>query len=228
MTRRTNARVAGLTFLVYIAVAFPSMVLMTRATSGAGTAAKLANIAHHVSDVRVAIVLDLISCFCALVLAVTLYGITRDQDPDLAMLVLVFRAAEGAVGAVSIERTLGQLWLATATGPGAPDPAAAGALAAVLVKLPSWSVPVAASFFAAGSLIFSYLLLRGRIVPAALAWLGVIASILVVVLLPLQLAGVVSGPITEYMWFPMLVFEVPLGFWLLIKGAAMPARRQAA
>jgi Domain of unknown function (DUF4386) len=228
MTRRTNARVAGLTFLVYIAVAFPSMVLMSRATSGEGIAAKLANIALHASDVRLAIVLDLISCFCALVLAVTLYGITRDQDPDLAMLVLVFRAAEGVVGAVSIERTTGQLWLATVTGPDSPDPATANALAAVLVKLPSWSMPVAASFFAVGSLIFSWLLLRGRMVPAALAWVGVIASILVVVALPLQLAGYLSGPITEYMWFPMLAFEVPLGFWLLIKGAAMPPRRQPA
>ena len=228
MTRRTNARVAGLTFLVYIGVAFPSMILMKGATAGEGTAAKLASIAQHVSDVRLAIVLDLVSCFCALVLAVTLYAITREEDPDLALLVLVFRGAEGVVGGVAMERTLGQLWLATSTGAAAPDPASAAALAAVLMKLPSWSVPTAASFFAAGSLVFSWLLLRGRIVPAALASIGVIASILVVVLLPLQLAGVVSGPITDYMWFPMLAFEVPLGFWLLIKGAAMPARRQAA
>jgi hypothetical protein len=66
------------------------------------------------------------------------------------------------------------------------------------------------------------------IVPAPLAWVGVIASILAVTLLPLQLEGVVRSPLTDYMWFPMLAFEVPLGFWLLIKGAAMPARRQAA
>ena len=227
MTRRTNARIAGLTFLVYIAVAFPDMLLMRRATGGEGIAAKLASIAQHASDVRLAIVLELLSCFCALVLAVTLYGITRDQDPDLAMLVLVFRAAEGVVGAVSIQTTTGQLWLATVSGPDAPDPATANALAAVLVKLPSWSMPIAASFFAVGSLVFSYLLLRGRMVPAALAWVGVIASILVVVALPLQLAGFLSGPITEYMWFPMLAFEVPLGLWLLIKGAATPRRQPA-
>jgi hypothetical protein len=34
MTRTTNARIAGFTFLFYIAVAFPSMVLLERATSG--------------------------------------------------------------------------------------------------------------------------------------------------------------------------------------------------
>jgi hypothetical protein len=48
----TNARVAGFTFLFYIAVAFPGMVLLNRAASGEGTAAKLAGTARHASDVR--------------------------------------------------------------------------------------------------------------------------------------------------------------------------------
>jgi hypothetical protein len=227
MTRRTNARVAGFTFLFYIATAFPGMVLLKRAASGEGTAAKLASIAAHAADVRVAVVLVLLGCFCALVLAVTLYSITRDQDPDLAMLVLTCRTAEGVIGAISIERTLGQLWLATVAGADAPDPAAANALAAFLLKLPS-DMAITATFFAVGSLVFSYLLLRGRMVPVALAWVGVLASILVVVCLPLQLVGILRGPITELMWFPMLAFEVPLGLWLLIKGVAMPPERQSA
>jgi hypothetical protein len=29
------------------------------------------------------------------------------------------------------------------------------------------------------------------------------------------------------MWFPMLAFEVTLALWLIIKGAAMPPRRQS-
>ncbi|HEY6110288.1 MAG TPA: DUF4386 family protein, partial [Gemmatimonadales bacterium] len=93
MTRRTNARIAGFTFLFYIAVAFPSMVLFNRATSGAGTAAKLAGLAQHAADVHLAVVLSLAGCCSALVLAVTLHAITREQDPDLAMLGLVFRVA---------------------------------------------------------------------------------------------------------------------------------------
>jgi len=228
MTRRTNARVAGFTFLLYIAVALTGMVLSNRAVSGEGTAAKLASIAQHASEMRVAVVLDMLSCFCALVLAVTLYAITRDFDPDLAMLVLVFRTAEGVIGAVSLPRALERLWLATAAGADAPDPAAANALGAILLKLPSWSTTLGATFFAVGSTVFAWLLLRGRIVPAALAWVGLLGSILVVVCLPLQLVGVLGSPITDFMWLPLLAFEVPLGLWLIIKGAAMPPRRQAA
>jgi uncharacterized protein DUF4386 len=217
MTLRTNARVAGFAFLIYIAAAFPAMVLSNRAASGEGAAAKLANIAQHASEMRLAFVLELVGCFCALVLAVTLYAITRDFDPNLAMLVLVFRTAEGVIGAVSLPRSLGSLWLATAAGSDAPDPAAANVLAAVLLKLPG-SANLGATFFAAGSTVFAYLLLRGRLVPAALAWLGLLASILVVVILPLQLVEIVRGPVTEFMWFPMLAFEVLLALWLIIKG----------
>ena len=219
MTRRTNARIAGFTFLFYIAVAFPSMVLFNRATSGEGIAAQLAALVQHATDVRLSVVLSLAGCFSALVLAVTLHAITRDEDPDLAMLGLTCRVGEGLSGAVSIPATLGLLHLATATGAQAPDSAATQALAGFVL---GQTALIPAIFFAVGSTCFSWLLLRGRMIPVALAWLGVVASILVVVCLPLQLAGVLHGPITQLMWLPMAAFEIPLGLWLLIKGVAAP------
>lgn len=222
MTRTTNARIAGFTFLFYIAVAYPSMVLFNRATTGAGTAAKLAGLAAHAADVHLAVVLSFAGCLSALVLAVTLYAITREQDPDLAMLGLTCRVAEGVTGAVSTSGTLGVLWLATATGASAPDPAASQSLAAFLLR----PAPLeGAIFFAVGSTLFSWLLLRGRMIPIALAWLGVIASVLVLVGLPLQIGGVLHGPIIQLMWLPMAAFEIPLGLWLLIKGVATPGTR---
>jgi hypothetical protein len=222
MTRTTNARIAGLTFLLYIAVALPSMVLLVRATSGQGMAAKLAGIAQHTADVRAAAVLSLLGCFSALVLAVTLYAITREVDADLALLALTCRVAEGVISGISIPETLGLLWLATAMGENAPDPAAAHVLGAYLLRS---DVAVTATFFAVGSTLFSYLFVRGRMIPVALAWLGLLASVLLVVLLPLQVAGVLRGSITQFMYLPMLAFEVSLGLWLLIKGVnAEPAR----
>jgi hypothetical protein len=220
MTRTTSSRVAGFTFLVYIAVAFPSIVIFQKATMGDSITSQLARIAGHASDIRLTIVLSLISCFCALVLAVTLYSITRDQDRDLAMLGLTCRVAEGIVGGVSITGALGLLQLANT-----PDPAAANALGAFLLQTQDWSMTIAATFFAVGSTVFAYLLLRGRIIPVALAWLGVLASIVVVIGLPLQLIGRLPGPVIQMMWYPMLVFEVTLAFWLIIKGAAMPTAR---
>jgi hypothetical protein len=223
MTRTTNARIAGFAFLLYIAAGVAGMVLFGRATSGEGIAAKLTSIAQHATNVRVAIVLSLLTCFTALVLAVTLYGITRDQDSDIAMLALTCRLGEGVLSAIFVLAALGLLWLGTAAGANAPDASAAQALGAFLLKVQGWSTMIGATFFAVGSMLFCYLLLRGRMIPAALAWLGVIASVLLVLGLPGQLSGFFTSPAFGLMWLPMLVFEVTIALWLLIKGVATPA-----
>ena len=222
MTHRANARIAGFTFLFYIALGIPAMVLLGRATNGQGIAAQLASMAQHASDVRAAVVLILLTSLCALVLGVSLYAITRDQDPDLALLALTCRVGEGVVSGISIQRTLGLLSLATAAGADAPDTGAARALGTFLL---SGQGP-GAMFFAVGSLLFSWLLLRGRLIPVPLAWLGVLASILWVVGLPLQLAGVLPDSLTWLMWLPMAAFEIPFALWLIIKGVAVPTTRR--
>ncbi len=223
MTRTTNARIAGFTYLFYIAAAFPSMVLMDRATNAKGIAAKLASVAQHATDVRIAVVLALLGAFSALVLAVTLYAITREEDPDLAMLALTCRVVEGVNGAIGVRSSARLLWLATAAGANAPDTETAHALGAFL--LTGQGSAIGATFFAVGSTLFSWLLLRGRMIPVALAWLGVLASVLVVLALPAQLFGFLQGPVGWFIWIPMLVFEVTLALWLLIKGvAAQPTR----
>jgi hypothetical protein len=37
-----------------------------------------------------------------------------------------------------------------------------------------------------------------------------------------------SSPVTWIIWLPMLVFELTLALWLLIKGVATPAPKQSA
>ena len=169
MTRRTNARIAGFTFLFYIVAGLSSMALAGR---------------PHAPDV-----LSLLTSFSALVLGVTLYALTREQDADLALLALTCRVIEAIPGHEG------------------------------------------AVFFAVGSTLFAWLLLRGRMIPAALGWLGVPASLLLVVILPLQRAGLFGGPtswtssVTWLIWLPALVFEIALALWLLLKGVATPPPR---
>jgi len=225
MSRTTNARIAGFTFLFYIAAGITGMVLFGRAIAGDGIAAKLATLGQHEGDAGIVVLLLLLECFSALVLAVTLYAITREEDPELAMLAMICRVAEGLLSAVSIQGTLDLLWLAKATGEDAPETGAAHALGQYLLR---GDVALTATFFAVGSTIFCYLLLRGRMIPVPLAWLGVVASVLLVVVLPLQLAGFLHGMITTLVWLPMLAFEVPFGLWLMIKGVALPLRKRPA
>ncbi len=218
MTRTTNARIAGATFLLYIALGITQMIVAGGARGTGGTAEKLASIAQHLVAYRFALLLGLTTCFCALMLGVTLYAITRDEDPHLAMLALVCRVCEGVLSSVSSMAAVGILWLEAARGADGPAYANAETIGTFLFALPGWNVALNATFFAVGSALFSYLMLRGRVIPAVLAWLGVAASVLLVVCLPLQAAGFLSGSFTSIMWIPMAAFEVPTGFWLLIRG----------
>jgi hypothetical protein len=226
VTRMASARVAGAAYLLYIALAFPAMVLFERAASGQGIAARLARIAQHPGDVRLAAVLTLLTCFVALALAVALYGITRDEDRDVALLALTCRAGEGVLNAIAVVPHMGLLWLATGgVGTDAPAADAAYTLAAFLLQMRAWCAIAGATLFAVGSTLFCWLLLRGRAIPAPLAWLGVLASALLVALLPAQLAGVARAPLTDLMWLPIAVFEIVAAVWLLVRGVPAPAGR---
>jgi hypothetical protein len=169
MTRTTNARLAGAAFLLYI------VVNMAGAAAHAGPPTKE--------------MLTLFTSFCALVLGVNLFAITRDEDEHLALLAMACRVME-AIGGQN-----------------------------------------AAIYFSVGSTLFCWLLLRGRMIPGGLAWLGVAASVLLVVALPLQHLGLFGGPtgwsssLTWAMWLPMLVFEVAVAVWFLTKGVAARAAR---
>jgi len=222
MTRRTNARVAGVAYLAYIALGIGSMVLNGRANHGSGIAERLASIAQHAADLRAALVLTLFSSFMALVLGVTLYALTREQDPDVAMMGLVFRAGEGVAGALGLQHSLGLLWLATVTGASAPDADTARALGTLFIRAEGGGV--SAVLFAVGSACFCWLLLRGRMIPAWLAAIGFLASILWIVGCPLQMVGVLPNALTYPMWILMAAFELPFAAWLIVKGVAPPAR----
>jgi hypothetical protein len=123
-------------------------------------------------------------------LALTLFVVTRVEQPVLATLGMIFRLAEGVLGS---------------------------ALNAIGLTLLHPTL-VDATLFAVGSTFFCLVLLRGRMLPRVLAWTGVIASVILAVGLPLQFGGLLHAPFTMLMWMPMLAFEVPGGLWLLAKG----------
>lgn len=81
-------------------------------------------------------------------------------------------------------------------------------------------------YFAVGSTIFCWLLLRGRMIPVWLSALGVASSGgLVVQLLVQQAAGAStnwSSPITWVIWLPLLIFELTFAGVLLANRLTPP------
>jgi hypothetical protein len=226
MTRKTNARMAGAAFLLYIVAGISSLILFAKATGGvSGTAARLASIAQHAPLVRVTVLLSLITFMCAVVLGVTLYALTREEDRDLALIALCCRAIEGALAAASIRASFQLLALATAStaaAANAADVAAVNAQASLMLNQGAWTGSASVMCFVIGSTIFSYLFLRARTIPVALAWLGLIASVLLLIAVPIGLVTAINIPFL--LWMPMLVFEIVFALWLIIKGVAAPVK----
>jgi Domain of unknown function (DUF4386) len=86
------------------------------------------------------------------------------------------------------------------------------------------STNVGSIFFAVRSTLFAYLLLKARSIPVLLARLGVVASLILVVGVPLETAAgrMTADGASIILWLPMLVFEIATGLWLLVKGAWVP------
>jgi hypothetical protein len=227
MTRKANARLAGFTFLFYIATGLAGLALSNQATGGGDGLAKLKSIVEHATLMRLSVLLTLCGFVSAVVLGVTLYALTREEDRDLAMIALCCRVTEGVNAIAGAGRTLQLLAIAAiatgGTAAAAPDVAAAQSYGALMLNQGGWTGNIGALCFVMASALYSYLFLRARTIPAVLAWLGVLASVLLLVALPLGLAGLIQ--VSFFMWMPMLVFEVTFALWLIFKGVATPASR---
>ncbi|HWC18592.1 MAG TPA: DUF4386 domain-containing protein [Terriglobales bacterium] len=228
MTRTTNARLAGTAFLAYIVTGIAEMMLFGNAARGIDIAGKFANLAQHVTTVRVCALLQLLTFFDAATLAVTLYALTRDEDTDLAVLALACRLAEGVLGAVAATGTMRLASVAATSSGGGPEGTIATTFGHSLLSQSGSSGLIAGVCFAVGSTIFAYLFLRARSIPVALAWLGLLASLLLVATLPVQLAGLLPSGLAWPIWMPMLIFEITLAFWLLWKAELVAVTAEAA
>jgi hypothetical protein len=221
MTREQNARVAGFTFLFYIVAGICGLAAFNVATRGSTIAAQLASVGARSLPMTLSFTCLLVAILCALILAVTLYRLTREQDVDLARLAMSCRFIEAAINAVPAIALLALIRVATKGESALPEESTRSAIAGLLLGVESLCTPVAATMFAIGSAIYCALLLRGRLAPASLMRLGLIASILLIVIEPLAAVGIIKSFFAAIVWLPMLAFEVPFGIWLLRTGAEM-------
>lgn len=220
MTRAVVARVAGATFLLYVAVKVASAILFEGSIGSGAAASRLAAVAAHASDLRIATVLALGNCVCALVMAVSLYFYARASHPELSTLVLTCRAGEAVLFGVFALGIIALVFIAEYSTQASRDTDAA--LVAAIIRSARHATLVASFFFAIGSAAFAWVLLRARLAPRPLAALGLFGSLVPAVGMPLQIIGALQGFNTGLLWVLMFSFEIALGAWLLATGGREP------
>ena len=154
-----------------------------------------------------------------------LYVLLRPVNRDLALLAVFLRIVETAVTAAA---TLGSLIAVRLLG-GAEylnvfESGELHALSRLARNAFGFGQDVGFIFLGLGSAVFAYLLLRSRYIPRILAAWGVFASLL---LATYNLVIIAFPGLVETLMYvslaPMGIYEITLGFWLLIRGAKIPA-----
>jgi hypothetical protein len=218
--QRRYARLAGFLFLSLIITGLTSLMATGR-IAGSGSFAEIAKrVAASERLYRLALCTGLIETLSALLLGFALYATLRPVDKLLAQLAMYWRMAESLIGAVGMIFSFAALRAYISS-----QPAERAESILELTHSVGWGTyNVSALCFSIGSVIFFYLFLKSRYIPAWLSGFGVFASVVVTVICFATLIFPEYRATFNYGWIPMAIAEIVTGFWLML-GAKIPASR---
>jgi hypothetical protein len=220
-TNKTTARIVGALFLIAMVTSLVGGVWLESITGEAGY---LAEVSSQGTQVLLGVLLELVNCLAVVGIAASLFPLMRKQNEALAAGYLGTRVVEAVVLSVAAVSplllvTLGEEYVAT----GALDAIhfqTAGALVmAARGHLASLLTPV---FFSLGALLLYVFLYRSRLVPRFIPVWGFIG---VAALFTWNMVEAFGMSISAGMVFalPMILNEIFLGLWLLVKGFSSSA-----
>lgn len=227
--QRTAARVIGILYPIQMATGIFGEVFARGQLIVRGDPARTAeNIMASEQLFRLSIAGDLITYILVMVLTWALYVLLRPVNRHLALLGAFFRLSELAVLCVATVNSLVVLRLLSgATYLKTFEVGQLHSLVMLAYNTQGQGMMVGFILLGLGSAVFAYLLLQSRYVPKALAALGIFSSLLLALgtLAIIVFPGL--GVIGMSYMMPMGIYEVGLGFWLLIKGIKVPSAQQA-
>lgn len=194
-----RARLAGFLFLLVNALYIASLV--TGATGPEEVR-------------RPAIALQACASAATIVMAWAFYELLKPSGQGLALMALLFRAAESALYGVA---AVFSLLLAGDGIPGQPgqDPDVRMLMSDAQLA----SGQIGTLYFCAGSAIFFYLLLKSRFVPRAVAALGLVATFVTFASILIQIGAPAFARYLAFDGLLLLLAEAVTGVWLLVAGA---------
>jgi hypothetical protein len=219
-SQRKAARVAGFTFLFAIVVVVIANYGINFRLIVPGNAVDTArNIMAHETLFRLNIACNLIYVVNVLALLAALYVILKPVNRNLALVAAFCRLVYALMWCITALNTLGALRL---LGDAAYLPVFEAdqlqTLARLHISIDAYYVGL--PFWGLASTVSSCLWFKSRYIPRALAAFGVISSFWCVICAFAFIVFPHFETTVNAYWFdmPLVIFEMALGFWLLIKG----------
>ncbi|HEX8680614.1 MAG TPA: DUF4386 domain-containing protein [Chthoniobacterales bacterium] len=223
--QQTAAKLVGALYLIQMALAvFGEVFVRGRLIVPRDAVQTAANIRASETLFRLGLAGDLLIYTSLIVLIWGLYVILKPINRDGALLGAFFRIAEQAILATTtLTAFIALRLLGGAAYLQGADPTQLQVLARVFLSIYGLGLSVGFVFLGLGSAAFSYVWLKSGYIPRALAWLGIVASLLLTLM---SLVTIVFPRVYEVLgmsyMLPMGLYEVGLGLWLLIKGLKTP------
>jgi hypothetical protein len=221
-SQRKAARVVGFTFLFAMAiVVFANYGINFRLIVPGNAVDTARNIMAHETLFRINIACNLIYSAAVGVLLASLFVILKPVNRNLALVAAFCRLVFALMWSVIALNTLGALRL---LGNDAYLPAFGAdqlqTLARLHIDAGHDAYYVGLPFWGLASTVCSYLWFKSRYIPRALAAFGVISSAWCVICAFAFIVFPHFETTVNAYWFdmPMVIFEMVLGFWLLLKG----------
>lgn len=215
------ARLAGAMYLIQMATgvfaevwARGSLIVRDNPTQTAQ------NIIDSEQLFRIGIASDLVTYICVLLATWALYVLLKPIDRNLALLAVFLRLIELAihfnvtVNSLTVLRLLsGSAYL------NAIEPSQLHSLSQLALGVQAAGMNMGFIPLGLGSAVFAYLFFKARYIPRVLAGWGVFSSLLLATYALSVIVYPKTGAMQLVPMLPMGIYEVSLGFWLLLKGA---------
>jgi Domain of unknown function (DUF4386) len=223
--QRTAAKVAGVLYLLMMVTGtFAELYARGQLIVSGDALQTVRNIVVSERLFRLGTVSNLITFAGDVVLLWALYVVLRPINRNLALLAAFWRLGECSILAVITLTDFVALRLLDGTDYlRAFDTQQLQALARLFVGVHADGYRIGTVFFGLGSSVFAYLWLKSRYIPRGLAAWGIFSSLVVAIV---TLAIMVIPSLTDIVGLsyfgPIFIFEVALGFWLVVKGIRTP------
>jgi hypothetical protein len=179
----------------------------------------LRTVSEHEPQVIVSVLLELINGLCVVGIAAFMYPLLRAEDEGLALGYVGLRMLEAVLIVAAVVSplalaTLSQEYVRAGAADVSRFLAAGAVFQAIRTVLAGQLLGI---FFGLGALVFFYLLVRSRLVPRFISVWGLIAAGSVLAWNLLETAGV-HVSFGMVLVLPIILNEVFLGIWLIVKG----------
>lgn len=215
ISHRRLAIIAGALYLVTFATSIPALAIKTPFLEGAAGGAS----AQWAAVLEIALALSCIGT------AVAFYPIGRAYNPALSLGFVTSRLLEASLVATGVIALLSLMTLR------AGDSGAGDGVDAALVAVHDWAFLVGPGFMpAVNAALFGAVLFRARLVPRIIPIVGFIGAPLLATSATLTLFGVVDqvSAIAAATAFPIALWELSIGVWLIVKGVKEPVHAPSA